>query len=94
MNEQQQIVELLKEQNQLLKRHLWRFRFSLLALLLLTTATAIGLGFLVYKPQSTPANTFTSRKTIGISSDGENVYLLEQKVSAADEILEQRVIDW
>jgi hypothetical protein len=48
----QQLIELQKEQNQLLKKYLWRFRFSLLFLLLLTTATAIGLGILVYRDQS------------------------------------------
>ncbi len=48
----QQLIELQKEQNQLLKRHLWRVRFSLMSLLLLTTVTAIGLGILVYQNQS------------------------------------------
>ena len=48
MNDQQQIVELLREQNQLLKRYLWRLRFSLLGLLLLTTGIAITLGTFVY----------------------------------------------
>jgi hypothetical protein len=53
----QQLIDLQKEQNQLLKRYLWRFRFSLLGLLLLTTATAIGLGVLVYQtrpPKNSP----------------------------------------
>jgi hypothetical protein len=45
----QQLIELQKEQNQLLKRYLWRLRFSLLTLLLLTTALCGGLGFLVYQ---------------------------------------------
>src|SRR5262245_8378047 len=40
-----QVVQLLTEQNELLKRHLWRFRFSLLALLILMTLTCGGLGF-------------------------------------------------
>jgi hypothetical protein len=48
----QKLVELQIEQNQLLKRYLWRFRFSLLTLLLLTTATCCGLGFLVYREQA------------------------------------------
>jgi hypothetical protein len=47
----QQLIELQTEQNQLLKRHLWRFRFSLVALLLLTTATCCGLGFMIYTQQ-------------------------------------------
>ena len=45
----QTLIDLQREQNQLLKRYLWRFRFSLMALLLLTTATAIGLGLMVYQ---------------------------------------------
>jgi hypothetical protein len=45
----QQLIELQKEQNQLFKRYLWRLRFSLMGLLLLTTATAIGLRFVVYQ---------------------------------------------
>ena len=45
----QQLIELQKEQNQLLNRYLWRFRFSLLSLLLLTTFTAVGLGVVVYQ---------------------------------------------
>ncbi len=44
----QQLVELLTEQNQLLKKYLWRFRFSLLTLLLLTTAICCCLGFIIY----------------------------------------------
>jgi hypothetical protein len=58
----QQIIELHKEQNQLLKRYLWRLRFSLLGLLLLMTISCVGLGMIVYKlrqpapkiPGSTP----------------------------------------
>lgn len=45
----QQLIELQKEQNQLLKRYLWRLRFSLMGLLLLTTATAVGLGVVAYQ---------------------------------------------
>jgi hypothetical protein len=44
----QQLIDLQTEQNQLLKRYLWRIRFSLLGLLLMTTAVAIGLGFVAY----------------------------------------------
>jgi len=40
----QQVIELLAEQNRLLKRYLWRIRFSLLTLLVLTTLVAVGLG--------------------------------------------------
>ena len=47
----QELINLQKEQNQLLRKYLWRFRFSLLFLMLLTTATAIGLGLLVYRNQ-------------------------------------------
>jgi hypothetical protein len=45
----QELINLQKEQNQLLKKYLWRFRFSLMALLLVTTATAVGLGIFVYQ---------------------------------------------
>jgi hypothetical protein len=45
----QQLINLQREQNELLKKHLWRLRFSLLSLLLLTTATAIGLGVVVWQ---------------------------------------------
>ena len=44
-----QILATQKEQTELLRRYLWRFRFSLLSLLLLTTATAVGLGVLAYQ---------------------------------------------
>jgi hypothetical protein len=47
-----ELIDLQKEENQLLKKYLWRLRFSLLSLLLLTTATAIGLGFLVFEEQA------------------------------------------
>ena len=53
MDEQlKELISLQREQNQLLKRHLWRLRFSLLSLLLITTATAVGLGFVVYLGRS------------------------------------------
>jgi hypothetical protein len=41
-----------------LKKHLWRFRFSLITLLLLMTATCCCLGFLIYTQQGMlrPAN--------------------------------------
>ena len=44
----QQLIELQSEQNQLLRKYLWRIRFSLLTLLILTTAICCGLGALVY----------------------------------------------
>jgi hypothetical protein len=46
-----ELIELQREQNQLLKKYLWRFRFSLLTLLLLTTATCCCLGFMIYRQQ-------------------------------------------
>jgi hypothetical protein len=48
----QQLINLQREQNELLKKHLWRLRFSLFSLLLLTTATAVGLGFLAWQFQA------------------------------------------
>jgi hypothetical protein len=45
----QELINLQREQNQLLKKYLWRFRFSLMALLFVTTATAVGLGVFVYQ---------------------------------------------
>jgi hypothetical protein len=47
-NQLKQLIELQTEQNQLLKKHLWRFRFSLMTLLLLTTVICCCLGFLIY----------------------------------------------
>lgn len=44
-----QLLAAQKEQTELLRRYLWRFRFSLWSLLLLTTATAVGLGALAYQ---------------------------------------------
>jgi hypothetical protein len=49
-----EIIAGQKEQTELFRRYLWRLRFSLLSLLLLTTATAIGLGVLVYVFRSRP----------------------------------------
>jgi hypothetical protein len=45
----QQLIQLQKEQNELFNRYLWRLRLSLLGLLLMTTATAIGLGVVAYQ---------------------------------------------
>ena len=47
-NQLQEIIELQKEQNQLLKKHLTRIRFSLWALLVLMTLTGVCLGVGVY----------------------------------------------
>jgi hypothetical protein len=52
MDALERLVELQIEQNQLLKKYLWRFRFSLLTLLLLTTGLCCGLGFVMYKVNS------------------------------------------
>jgi cytochrome c-type biogenesis protein CcmH/NrfG len=46
MEEQlRRLIELQTEQNQLLRKYLWRIRFSLLTLLILTTLVAVGLWF-------------------------------------------------
>ena len=47
-----ELIDLQREQNQLLKKYLWRFRFSLITLLLLTTAICICLGFVIYTQQT------------------------------------------
>jgi hypothetical protein len=47
-----ELIELQREENALLKKYLWRIRFSLLSLLVLTTAIGIGLGFLIYGRQN------------------------------------------
>jgi hypothetical protein len=54
----QQLIELQKEQNQLLKRHLSRLRFSLATLLLLTTVSCLALGYVSYQIRGAtpPAN--------------------------------------
>ena len=48
----QELIELQKEQNQLLRKHLTRIRFSLWALLLLTTFTSTALGIYAYTNRS------------------------------------------
>jgi hypothetical protein len=53
----QRLIELQTEQNELLKKHLTRLKFSLASLLLLTTAICFGLGFVVrfqYYPVNRP----------------------------------------
>lgn len=47
-----EIAALQKEQNELLRRYLWRLRFSLLTMLLITTATAVMLGIYVIRTKS------------------------------------------
>jgi hypothetical protein len=53
-NQLERIIQLHEEQNALLKRYLWRLRFSLLGLLLLTILSAIALAFISYKLRQTP----------------------------------------
>lgn len=50
----QEMISLQTEQNKLLQRYLWRLRFSLLTLLLITTATAVMLGMYGMKIRSVP----------------------------------------
>jgi hypothetical protein len=73
----QELINLQKEQNQLLKKYLWRFRFSLLFLMLLTTATAVGLGLLVYQHQKPTATTIpaTAMPTTGTWSSSGTLQL-------------------
>jgi hypothetical protein len=47
-----ELIELQKEQNQLLKKYLWRFRFSLLTLLVLTTGICICLGVMMHSSKT------------------------------------------
>src|SRR6187455_2079617 len=61
-NQSQEIADLLREQNQLLKKHLWRLRFSLFSLLVLTTVTCITLGYSTYRTH------FASTATIPASA--------------------------
>jgi hypothetical protein len=71
----QRLIELQTEQNQLLKRYLWRFRFSLLTLLVLTTMICCSLGVMLYKQQSArpvivspaPTGVWTSSGTLSIA---------------------------
>src|SRR5262249_25012553 len=60
----QQIIELQTEQNQLLKRYLWRIRFSLLTLLILTTLISLGFGFVIYSEQRKSVGTFPTFPTV------------------------------
>src|SRR5687767_1222740 len=47
----QELIALQKEQNALLRKNLWRLKFSLLTLLFLTTAICCCLGFIIYVQQ-------------------------------------------
>jgi hypothetical protein len=60
-----QILSAQKEQTELLRRYLWRFRFSLLSLLLLTTGTAVGLGALAYQNHKQSAATVVPTAATG-----------------------------
>ena len=67
----QRLIELQTEQNQLLKKYLWRFRFSLLTLLLLTTGICCSLGFVIYKQrQPAPTAVYTSPTSPWTTSGG------------------------
>jgi hypothetical protein len=52
----EKLVRLQEEQNELLRKNLWRVKFSLFALMLLMTLSAVGLGTGVYltRPKATP----------------------------------------
>jgi len=74
MNEElvRELVELQREQNALLKKHLWRLRFSLLTLLLLTTASAVCLGIIMVRlrNQSPPGGVITLSAPTWTGSSG------------------------
>ena len=67
-----ELITLQREQNELLKRHLWRLKFSLLTLLLLITAMCIGLGLIVYW-QAKPAPAQPGYLPISINTVGPPV---------------------
>jgi hypothetical protein len=74
MDEQlQQLVNLQKEQVELLKKYLWRLRFSLLTLLLLTTGSCIALGYMVYqnRASSIPVPTYYNPTPVRVGVAGE-----------------------
>jgi hypothetical protein len=48
-----QILDVQKEQTELLRKHLGRIRFSLRTLLLLLSLVSVALGFLMYEMKST-----------------------------------------
>jgi hypothetical protein len=74
----QELVKLQREQNELLKKYLWRIRFSLMGLFLLTTATAIGMGVIAYQnrpktpvPLTPPTFTFPTAPTVQPAPAGD-----------------------
>jgi hypothetical protein len=69
MNDQllEKLVQLQEEQNQLLKKHLTRVRFSLWSLLVLTTLMGISLGVGVYLTRP-PATAATPQPAMAASS--------------------------
>jgi hypothetical protein len=72
----QRLIELQTEQNQLLKKYLWRFRFSLLTLLLLTTGICCSLGFVICKQrQPAPTAVYTSPTSPVLTSNTGTVLL-------------------
>lgn len=71
----QQLIELQTKQNRLLERYLWRFRFSLITLLLLTTAICCGLGFVIYTQQISSRNGVTIVPGTGLFPSNPNVSL-------------------
>ena len=87
----QELINLQKEQNQLLKKYLWRFRFSLLFLMVLTTAIAVGLGLLAYQDKQPTATTMptTVIPTTGTWSSGT----LQLRTVQPQVDLEQRTAD-
>jgi hypothetical protein len=84
----QQLIDLQKEQNALLKKHLWRLRFSLLTLLLLTTGTAIGLGVLSYnlRPAAAPKMP-TATATLQFIPQQGTLQLQSMQPSSADDLI-------
>ena len=90
MDEQlQQLIELQKKQNALLEKHLWRFRFSLLFLMLMTTGLCFALGFLVYKQQ--PQRTFPA-PTAYTAPASMQIVTEVRRLPDGREVREQRVV--
>jgi hypothetical protein len=96
MDTQQEMVQLLREQNELLKRYLWRLRFSLLGLLLLTTAIAVGLGVYAYRQRSPgvipTASSYYSPPT-GFRSAPVRIVTEERTLPDGKVIYEQRAVE-
>jgi hypothetical protein len=68
----EKLVRLQEEQNDLLRKNLWRVKFSLLALMLLMTLSAIGLGIGVYltRPKATPVIPLVTAPAVPADSGG------------------------